>query len=275
MMLDQSFLTRALPPGSMRYYAWLYCPDAHREPLAAVFVIESELNDTARASHDVAHIRLQWWREEIDNLIAGQARHPATQVLQHHSRNSDFNSLHAVLLSSAQELARTTFETEAELSRYLHGGLGGLMAMGAHCFTEHPSPQLIDAATRLGAFIRQAEILRDLRQDLHHGRLFIPLDELDTLNIEYESLQSSEWPPEFIALIQSRCTQQLMALNTLKQGLLTVEKQALRPLLVLAELHAGLIRMISLDPTRYTRVPLELSPLRKLWLAWRTARKLG
>ena len=79
MMLDQSLITRALPPGSMRYFAWLYTPAAHREVIAALFVIEAELHDSARAAHEVAHHRLQWWRDEIDQLIAGKARHPATQ----------------------------------------------------------------------------------------------------------------------------------------------------------------------------------------------------
>ena len=73
MMLDQSLITRALPPGSMRYFAWLYTPAAYRQVIAALFVIEAELHDSARAAHEVAHHRLQWWRDTIDRFGAGNS----------------------------------------------------------------------------------------------------------------------------------------------------------------------------------------------------------
>lgn len=273
MMLDRSHITRALPPGSMRYFAWLYTPTEYRDVVAALFVIEAELHDSARAPHEVAHHRLQWWREEIDQLIAGKARHPATQVLQSHARQSiDFQPLHTTLLSTAQELANSTYETDAELVRYFQGGLGTLLATAMHYLSPNPSSAALDAATQLGAFIRHAEVIRDLRQDLHQGRLFLPLAQLDELNLDYEILQSITWPEPFIELLKTRCAQSLNQLKTLKNSLLRDEKKALRPLLVLAELHAALLHQISTDPVTYTQQRLELKPLSKLWTAWRTAR---
>jgi len=273
MMLDQSLITRALPPGSMRYFAWLYTPAAHREVIAALFVIEAELHDSARATHEVAHHRLQWWRDEIDQLIAGKARHPATQALQTLAgKPIDFQPLHSTLLSTAQELACATYETETELSRYFQDGLGNLLATAAHYLSNHPSATLIDAAKQLGSFIRQSEALRDIRRDLHQGRLFLPLEQLDALNLDYEALHSNEWPESFVQLLKTRCVQALSEFETLKQSLLTDEKRTLRPLLVLAELHAAMLHTLSSDPIKYTH-RVELSPIRKLWTAWRAARK--
>jgi phytoene synthase len=304
MKLDSSLITRALPTGSMRYYAWLYTPEAQRDFLAALFLIETELHETARAAHEVAHIRLQWWREEIERLIEGRALHPATQVLQHASqqrtrrfdsaqrsdtsavsksaRNApvtepsrsalDFQPLHQTLLSAAQELANVTFETDAELNQYLSGSVGALFTLFAEQSVEIPSVPLLTAASHIGAFVRQVETTRDLRQDFHHGRMYLPLAALDELNIEYEALQKSEWPDAFVQLIKSRSMQQLAAYQTLKQGLLNAEKEALRPLLVLGDLHARLLQLISFDPIAHTRQRLELGPIQKLWIAWRAAR---
>ena len=291
MQLDSTLINRAVPPGSMRYYAWLYTPEQHRDVVAALFLIEAELHDSARAPHEVAHIRLQWWREEIDRLIAGKAQHPATQVL--HAANArrfnsahrpdvpaaarsrglmDFQLLHEVHLSSAQELANATYETDTELTQYLRGGLGGLLTLATQHLSDTPTPQSLDAAAQLGSFIRQAEITRDLRQDFHHGRLYLPLAKLDDLNIEYEALQSDDWPDAFVQLLASRTRQQLAAYQTLKQGLLDSEKQLLCPLLVLAELHAHVLHTIATDPRLHTRQRVELSPIKKLWIAWKTAR---
>jgi phytoene synthase len=318
MKLDSSLMARAAPPGSMRYYAWLYTPEVQRDFLAALFVIENELHDTARAAHEVAHIRLQWWREEIERLIEGRAQHPATQVLQHVSqqrirrfdgvhpelsrrtqrpetgttgksvsratdaKNSpvtesnrsvlDFQLLHQTLLSAAQELANVTFETDAELSQYLHSGLGALFTLYAEQSTDTPSAELLTAASHIGAFIRQVEITRDLRQDFHHGRLYFPLVKLDELHIEYEALQKNDWPEAFVQLLKSRSEQQLSDYQTLKQGLLSTEKEVLRPLLVLGDLHARLLQLLTTDLVAHTQQRLELGPVRKLWTAWRAAR---
>jgi 15-cis-phytoene synthase len=319
MKLDSSLITRAVPPGSMRYYAWLYTPEAQRDFLAALFLIETELHDSARAAHEVAHVRLQWWREEIERLIEGRALHPATQVLQHvsqlrsrrfdgvnpeRSRRAqqpetkesppklqsdskpylstpvtepsrsvlDFQLLHQTLLSAAQELANVTFETDAELSQYLRGGLGALFTLFAEQSVDAPSAQLLTTASQIGAFVRQTEITRDLRQDFHHGRLFLPLVTLDELSIEYEALQKNEWPEVFVQLLKSRSAQQLTAYHALQHSLSSTDREALRPLLVLGDLHVRLLQAIASDPVTHTQQRLELGPIQKLWTAWRSAR---
>ncbi len=130
----------------------------------------------------------------------------------------------------------------------------------------------LDAASQLGAFIRQVEITRDLRQDFHHGRLYLPLSTLDELNIEYEALQRDSWPESFVQLLKSRSQQQLTAYQALKQGLLSREKQILRPLLVLAALHARVLETLASEPAAHTRQRIELSAIQKLWMAWQAAR---
>ena len=273
MKLDTSLVARALPPGTMRYYAWLFTPEAQRDVMAALFLIETELHDTSRAPHEVAHLRLQWWREEIERLISGKAQHPATLVLQAAAQPCvDFKLLHDVVHSAAQELANTTYETDTELRQYLHCGQGSLLQLGSQYLCETPTGTLLDAATQLGAFIRQVEILRDLRQDLNHGRLYLPLAALDALNIEYETIQASDWPDGFVKMLKSVCAQHLAGYATLKQSLLSSEKKTLRPLLVLSELHAQVLQTISTDPVTYTRQRVELGAIRKLWIAWRAAR---
>ena len=36
-------------------------------------------------SHEVAHVKLDWWREELTRLQQGEPRHPRTQALHQHS----------------------------------------------------------------------------------------------------------------------------------------------------------------------------------------------
>lgn len=271
-VLDRSLLQRAIPDGSMRYFAWLYTPHQHRETIAASFLLESELRDTARAPHDVAHIRLQWWREELDRLNKGNAQHPATLVLQaHRNSNTDFSLLENLLLSTAQDIAHATYDTDAELQQYTNN-YGSLVRFISTMICDGSSPTLSDAATKLGSFIRTVETLRDLRADIHHGHAYLPLNELDQLEVEYETLESKEWPPGFVYWLQSRCQSILKTQVDLQNALLKSEATQLRPLLVLAALHEKLLSLLAKDVANFDS-RLELKPFSKLWTAWRTARR--
>jgi phytoene synthase len=262
-----------MPNGSMRYFAWLYTPAQHRDVIAALFVIESELRDTANAPHEVAHIRLQWWREEIDRLTKNNAQHPATRILQtHRTSSTDFSVLDGLVLSTAQDIAHSTYETDVELNQYL-SNQGSLMKLATCYLSNSSSSQLLSAAGKLGEFIRLVETIRDLRTDVHQGRLYLPLSELDKLNIEYEALAPGEWPIIFIDWLKARCRRTLQQQQQLASKLTSAEKQALRPVLVLSQLHVQLLELIVSNPNQHTRKRIELGALAKLWTAWYTARR--
>lgn len=277
MTLDSTLVNRAVPPGSMRYYAWLYAPEAHRDVIAALFLIESELHDSAHAPHEVAHVRLQWWREEFDRLTQGKPQHPAMRALhaagQRNNRQHNFDLLQQMHLSAAQELAKATYDTNAELEQYLRGGMGSLCQLATQLIAQDMTPAAFDAAAQLGAFIRRVETLRDLRHDFHHGRLYLPLNELDKLDIEYETLQHAVWPANFDGWLKQGCNQWLHQYQRLINSLMNTEKPALRPVLVLAALHEKLLRSLARDPQQLTRQRIELAPMQKLWTSWRAARQ--
>jgi len=273
MTLDASLLARAIPEGSMRYFAWLYSPKEKRDIIAALFLLESELRDTANAPHDVAHIRLQWWRDEIGHITKGNAQHPATRVLQaRHNGNIDNSLFDSLILTTAQDIAHSTYETDIELNQYLKGGMGTLLKLAAAYLNDAPTPTILATAEGIGAFIRQVETLRDLRTDVHHGRLYLPLHELDQLNIEYEALAAKEWSSAFVEWLKARCHQSLQQYTQLKDSLVKEEALTLRPLLILGALHEKLLSRLRTDPDNFNQ-RLELSAFDKLWTAWRAARQ--
>lgn len=71
----------ALPevsPGSIRYFVLLYCPTDRRRALATLLAVSDEI-DVGRArtmEHAVAHLRLEWWRTELQRFARGAPQHP-------------------------------------------------------------------------------------------------------------------------------------------------------------------------------------------------------
>lgn len=73
----------AAAPGDAFYYASRYLPKSAR---AAVNVIEAGRREIARipqtcSDRGVAHVKLAWWREELDRVESGEPRHEIGHAL--------------------------------------------------------------------------------------------------------------------------------------------------------------------------------------------------
>ena len=167
----------------MRYFSLLYAPAEVRESATALFVIDAEIRESAQSiNHDVAHTRLQWWRQEIDRLINGTPQHPAARLLNPggESRRDEFAKLHESIAAADMDLARMTYVNLQELRAYASRSGGTITELLANLL----APADIDAATRaaanrMGVGVRLTEIVRDCRADAYGGRLYLPLDMLD------------------------------------------------------------------------------------------------
>ena len=111
------------PAGTPRWYAWLFTPPSARATLAHLFQLENELRSIVIAprDHGVAHLKLQWWREEIGRLAAGTPRHPLTQALAQTAPDAvaAWPPLGDFLTSLELELAAVAIDDDAELGRFL------------------------------------------------------------------------------------------------------------------------------------------------------------
>lgn len=273
--LENELVNRTAPPGSMRYFSLLYSPEQRREVVLALYVIETEIRESAKsASHDVAHTRLTWWRAETDRLINGNPQHPATRVLFEHTSGDRtvFNKLHEVLAAADMDLARMTFSNQQELRAYCSRSGGAIQELIASLLV---GPGALDeptraAANKLGVGIRMAEVVRDLRQDAYDGNVYLPLDLLDKHDLKTEHLRAREVDPKLKDALRSLRESATAELDLPPRG---PQTQHLRPVYVLAALHRKLLDHIAARNYDVATQRIELGPLQKPWTAWRAARK--
>jgi len=260
------------PAGSMQWQAWIYTPPPARALIAAAFALEAELRRIvdARVDHGVAHLKLQWWREEFQRLELGQPRHPLTQTaLAAAGAGPGWRPFQGLLSSLELDLASSTYETEAELDRYL------ALAAGRQCAI---AQLLVPADERVARFagaagrsIRAIEVIRDLRQDAANGRIYIPLAWLDAEGVDHDALRA-----ERLSDGLGRCLARL-AENAREQGrrarnlLAGDDLPVLRGHKVLLELHLALLDRI--ERGQFEAGRQALGPMRSLWTAWRAARQ--
>jgi 15-cis-phytoene synthase len=273
--LDDSLVNRAAPPGSMRYFSLLYAPPDRREQLLALYVIDAEIRESAQsANHDVAHTRLQWWRAEIDRLVNGSPQHPAMRLLNDSlGERTSFAKLHETIVAADMDLARMTYSNMGELRAYSSRSGGAIQELAA---AQLVAPLPLDeavraAANRLGIGVRQSEMLRDLRQDAYGGRVYLPQERLTRHNVTLEDMRGREVAPHLKAALREFKD----AVHEELRSALASAPASLRPLAVLGALHRRLLDRIAAQDFDVATSRIDLGPIEKPWIAWRTARKLS
>lgn len=275
-LLDDSLINRAAPAGSMRYFALLYTPAELRNAVTALYVIDAEIRESAQsANHDVAHTRLQWWRQEVDRLVNDNAQHPATKILGSLPGvdRKQFARLHELIVAADMDLARMTYLNAKELRAYSVRSGGTVQELIA--IVTNPGAvagPALDAASRMGAGIRQVEMLRDVRQDAYDGRLYLPLEDLQRAAVSIEDLRAREVSEKVRTALAAF---HASILPDLAADLEPAAKAYLRPVIVLAALHRRLLDRIAGSNYEVATQRIELGPIEKPWTAWRAARRAG
>jgi len=264
------------PPGSLRYFAVLFAPPAARPVLDALYGFEAEVKATTDATaHETAHARLQWWRGEIDRLVAGRPTHPIAVALAplRQRRDADIASLHESLVAADLDLARLTYRNWDELDAYCYRASGALQTLAAATLAGERTATAaeLEFARQLGSAQRQAEMIRDFQLDLRRGRLYLPLEVIEAAGFDPSGWQQA--PPQepvtrLLDAWRSRVARSLASLPSLLPE--KSQRAAQRPGLVLAALHERLLTETARIQTD-AGLRADVGPLARLWTAWRTA----
>lgn len=266
-----------VPAGSLRHFAVLFSGATERAPIEALYAFEAELRHiVAATSHEAAHARLKWWRGEVDRLASGRPSHPLARALLplRGRRDLDLARLHELLVAADLDLARMTYRTWQELDAYLvrAGGTTQSLIAAALAGERGLEPAEREFARRLGAAVRQVEMLFELDRDLAGGRMYAPSGALEAAGIDPVSF-ARDWSAAsagpFIAAWSERLRRDFDALP----GLLDAPdlRRTQRHGLVLAALHARWLDGRAERATPASSRPRELGPSIRLWTAWRTA----
>src|SRR3981189_2887248 len=81
--LDAPYQSRAVPPGTARYWSWLFAAAESRAPLLGIYALGAEWQALTDPATDisVAHLKLAWWQEEMRRLPQRSRVHPLSAYL--------------------------------------------------------------------------------------------------------------------------------------------------------------------------------------------------
>jgi phytoene synthase len=276
MSPDHYCENKAAPPGSSLYYSLLYLPAEKRRAAVAVQALCEELNAVADQRHDdqVAHSKLDWWQTELERCFAGQPQHPVTRALQEPLQRYNLAQEYfcEMLDGARMDLERRSYASFNELALYCYrsAGVASLLSTEIAGYSER---ETLDFAVRLGTALRLTDLLVNLRAHLLQGRVYIPLDELDASGVTPQRLLAPDGADAAQAVVRRQLERARKHFAEALQRLPVPERRGQTPALIQAAIARTLLDEIEADGLRVTQHRVGLTPVRKLWIAWKTARR--
>ncbi len=276
MTPQQYVQDKAVASGSSFYYAFLFLPKPRRAAITAFYAFCREVDDVVDEASDtgVAASKLAWWRSEIAQAFAGQPSHPVMRALMPLAADYRIEPQHllAIVDGCQMDLEQTRYLDYPGLQRYCHLVAGIVGEVAANIFGQ-TCPETTLYAHRLGLALQLTNIIRDVGEDAMRARIYLPVNELQQFGVKAHEIlkrqDEGDFHQRFSALMRfqaeraHRCYDEALAL------LPAADRRSQKPGLMMASIYRDLLREIERDDFLVLRQRVSLTPLRKLWLAWR------
>ncbi len=247
-----------------------------KQAIIALYAFCREVDDVVDECSDpsLASNKLEWWRNEINNLFSGKPNHPVTQALQTSTENFNLPQEYFVEIidGMAMDLEQFTYASFKDLSLYCYRVASVVGLMAAEIFG-YEDRQTLKYAHNLGMAFQLTNILRDVAEDAARGRIYIPQDELQKFNVTQKDIlnhQSTDNARQLMAFQAQRANDYYQKAFAL---LPESDRYSQRCGIIMSAIYQATLKEIENDNYRVMDQRISLTPLRKLWIAWRTARQ--
>ncbi len=273
MSPDEYCQQKAAQSGSSFYYSFLFLPPERRRAITALYAFCREVDDIVDECSDtaIARTKLLWWRKEIAAMLAGSPTHPVARALQPHVATYGLDGAHldAIIDGMEMDLDQTRYLDFIALQRYCWHVAGVVGILSARIFGT-TDPATLEYAEKLGLAFQLTNIIRDVGEDARIGRIYLPIDELQRFGVTAADLLHARHGESFVRLMQFQVQRAEAAYDTAFALLPAADRRAQRPGLMMAAIYRALLNEIERDGYQVLDRRISLTPIRKLWLAWRT-----
>lgn len=273
MSPDEYCQQKAAASGSSFYYSFLFLPVERRRAIMALYAFCREVDDTVDECTDegIARVKLEWWRKEIAGMYLGTMNHPVTQALAPHLPTYQLKQEHlqAIIDGMEMDLNQTRYLDYPGLKKYCWHVASVVGILSASIFGA-TRPETLQYAEKLGLAFQLTNIIRDVGEDARKGRIYLPVNELQQFNVTAADLLNARHSDNFEALMRFQAARAHQMYDEAFALLPQEDRRAQRPGLIMAAIYRTVLTEIEQDGFHVLTQRISLTPIRKLWLAWKT-----
>jgi len=275
MTPDEYCQEKTANSGSSFYYSFLFLSVPQRQAITALYAFCREVDDIVDNVHetDVARTKLDWWRQEIQRTYEGGATHPIGKALSTAISRYDLHQEYfmEIIDGMTMDLEQFSYPEFKQLALYCHRVASVVGLLSAEIFG-YQNRATLKYAESLGMALQLTNIIRDVREDAERGRVYLPQDEMNQFDVKTDDILALKTSPELVELLtfqSQRATQYFQQAMTL---LPDCDRYTQRTGLIMANIYQATLKEIEQDGFQVMQQRISLTPLRKFWIAWSTAR---
>jgi phytoene synthase len=264
---------RAAASGSSFYYSFLFLAPERRNAILALYAFCREVDDVVDEVSDpgVARAKLAWWAQELERVYRGEPQHPVGKALAPVVRTYalEKSQLAEILEGMSMDLDYNRYPDFPTLQVYCHrvAGVVGLLSARIFGYTD---ARTLDYAHALGLAFQLTNIIRDVGEDVRRNRIYLPLDDLQRFGLAADDLIALREDERFARLIAFQIERARAHYARALALLSGADRKSQRPGLIMAAIYRALLDEIEASGGKVLNQRIALTPIRKLWIAWRT-----
>ncbi|MEY3183308.1 MAG: hypothetical protein RLZ35_1293 [Pseudomonadota bacterium] len=268
--------TKVAKSGSSFYYSFLFLPPEKYQAIIPIYAFCREVDDIVDECHspEIAQQKLAWWHSEIQALFSGHPSHPITQAIMPHIKPYGLHQhlFEEILNGMLMDLKYQGYESFNDLKLYCHcvASAVGLLVAPIFGYTDNKT---LEYAKNLGIALQLVNIIRDVGEDAGRGRIYIPSEELQRFKVSPNSIFEKKYTPEFRACMQFQADRAREYYHHALQTLPLEDAPNQRAGLIMSAIYFSLLTEIEKSEFQVLEQRVSLTPIRKLWVAWRTWRQ--
>ena len=185
------------------YYSFVLLSSQQRKAMCAIYAFMrycDDLSDEPGASRTA----VERWQADMEEALLGRfADHPVWPAFHHTVRRFGIphEYFRQMIAGISSDLEPRTLQTFDELYQYCYqvASVVGLTIIHIFGFDTRSALPL---AEKCGVAFQLTNILRDIREDAEHGRIYLPAEDLERFGVTAEDLRVGKRNPQFLALMQ-------------------------------------------------------------------------
>ena len=264
---------KAAQSGSSFYYSFLFLPAERRRAITALYAFCREVDDVVDevSDVDIARTKLAWWRTEVANLFDGHPQHPVTKALAPFVQpyGLDRGRMNEIIDGMEMDLVRHRYADFESLKLYCHRAAGVVGQLSASIFG-YTHAATLEYAEALGIAFQLTNIIRDVGEDARRGRVYLPVDELARFGLTPEEILARRGGENFVKLMEFQAQRAQSYYDLAFAKLPEADRRSQRAGLIMAAIYRTLLDEIRRDRFAVLEQRIALTPVRKLWIAWKT-----
>jgi 15-cis-phytoene synthase len=179
------------------YMAAGLMPVEKRQAVYALYAFCRVCDDLVDKGSGNIQGQLEHWRSRLDDCVqTGQDAVAIAWADTRYKYQIPSRYAEQLIQGLSQDLVQTRYQTFPQLAAYCYGAASTVGLMSMH-IVGYTGPEALPYAVQLGVALQMTNILRDVGEDLRSGRIYLPLQELESFGLSEEDIRASRVTPKW------------------------------------------------------------------------------